>query len=248
MDRFVGTVAVVTGAGRGIGARIARDLVAEGAKVYVPDLDGFRSEGIAADLGDSAIPVQLDVTRRIEVASFFDRVDKENPTLNFLVNCAGGYSPLASSLSITEEEYDMVLDSNLKGTFLCCQAAIDLMVRNGRGAIVNFSSVAGRQISLALGPHYTAAKAGVLGLTRHLAKEFGRQGVRVNAMAPGSVEGERYSGLVSDSKRQRELESIPLGRFATPEDMSMVALFLLSDAARYITGATIDVNGGLLTI
>jgi NAD(P)-dependent dehydrogenase (short-subunit alcohol dehydrogenase family) len=85
-------------------------------------------------------------------------------------------------------------------------------------------------------------------LTRHLAKEFGRQGVRVNAMAPGSVEGERYSGLVSDSKRQRELESIPLGRFATPEDMSMVALFLLSDAARYITGATIDVNGGLLTI
>lgn len=248
MSRFAGKVAVVTGAGRGIGAQIARDLIAEGAKVYVTDLDSARSERTTADLGASAIPARLDVTKYREVAPLFERVAKENTRLDFLVNCAGGYSPLTSSLSITEEEYDMVLDSNLKGTFLCCQAAIGLMIRNGGGAIVNFSSIAARQTSLALGPHYTAAKVGVLGLTRHFAKEFGRQGVRVNAMTPSSVEGERYAELADAAKRERELESIPLGRFAVSQDMSMVALFLLSDAACFVTGATIDVNGGMLTI
>lgn len=249
MNWFSGKIAVVTGAGRGIGARIAEDLISEGAaRVYVPDLDVVRSEAAAVQLGPSAIPGRLDVTKRSEVAAFFERVASDVGAPDFLVNCAGGYAPLIPSLKITEDEYDMVLNSNLKGTFLCCQAAIGLMVKKNKGAIVNFSSTAGRQTSPALGSHYTAAKAGVLGLTRHFAKEFGRHGVRVNAMAPGSVEGERLAGLLTPADRQRQLDSIPLGRFAVPQDMSMVVLFLLSEDARYVTGATLDVNGGFLTM
>ena len=241
-------VAIVTGAGRGIGARIATDLVAEGATVFIPDLDGERSDRMAATLGAAAIPAQLDVCDGAAIAKFFARVDREAGGAALLVNCAGGYVPLIPSLKITEDEYDLVMDSNLKGTFLCCQAAIAQMVRKRQGAIVNFSSLAGRQTSPALGAHYTAAKAGVLGLTRHLAKEFVPHGVRVNAVAPGTTEGERVAGLLTEADRERQLSGIPLGRFATAEDLSPVVLFLLSDEARYITGATVDINGGVLTI
>jgi len=248
MSRFKGAVAVVTGAGRGIGARIAEDLIAEQATVYVADLDRERSECVAAKLGKTALRAEFDVRDREAVFAFFARVKEESGGADFLVNCAGGYVPLVPSLRIAEDEYDLVMDSNLKGTFLCCQAAITQMIEKRRGAIVNFSSLAGRQTSPALGAHYTAAKAGVLGLTRHLAKEFGPLGVRVNAVAPGTTEGERVAGLLTEEDRKRQLGGIPLGRFATAEDLSPVVLFLLSDGARYITGATVDINGGVLTI
>jgi 3-oxoacyl-[acyl-carrier protein] reductase len=248
MNTFAGKVAVVTGAGRGIGTVIAAHLVAEGATVYLPDLDGGRSHDVASRLGPAARPATLDVTSASQVTAFFRHVEEEAGGADCLVNCAGGYAPLVPTLKITEAEYDLVMDSNLKGTFLCCQAAIASMIRKHSGAIVNFSSLAGRQTSPALGSPYTAAKAGVLGLTRHLAKEFGAQGVRVNAVAPGTTEGERVAGLLTEEDRERQLQGIPLGRFTTPEDLADVVMFLLSDKARYITGATIDVNGGVLTI
>jgi NAD(P)-dependent dehydrogenase (short-subunit alcohol dehydrogenase family) len=248
MSGFANSIVVVTGAGRGIGAHIAKDLIAQGATVYIPDLDGGRSEKMAATLGPKAKPGKIDVCKRSDVFSFFDRVAKETSGVDYLVNCAGGYVPLIPSLQITEDEYDLVMDSNLKGTFLCCQAAIPQMIKKSRGSIVNFSSLAGRQTSPALGSHYTAAKAGVLGLTRHFAKEFGSKGVRVNAIAPGTTEGERVAGLLTEEDRERQLAGIPLGRFATATDLSAVVQFLLSDAAQYVTGATIDVNGGTLTI
>lgn len=248
MRRFTNKVAVVTGAGRGIGAVIAKDLIEEGATVYVPDLDAQRSEKMATNLGQSAKAGKLDVTKHTDVQAFFSRLEEEVGGVDYLVNCAGGYVPLIPSLSITEHEYDLVMDSNLKGTFLCCQSAVPQMIERNGGAIVNFSSLAGRQTSPALGSHYTAAKAGVLGLTRHFAKEFGANGIRVNAVAPGTTEGERVAGLLSSEDRTRQLGGIPLGRFATADDLSPVVLFLLSDDARYITGATIDINGGTLTI
>jgi NAD(P)-dependent dehydrogenase (short-subunit alcohol dehydrogenase family) len=248
VTRFNDKIAVITGAGRGIGAVIAGDLIAQGATVYIPDLDLGRSQSTAQKLGPSAIPAKLDVCERKEVASFFEWVGSEHAGIDYLVNCAGGYVPLVPTLQIAEDEYDLVMDSNLKGTFLSCQAAIPQMKRKGNAAIVNFSSLAGRQTSPALGSHYTAAKAGVLGLTRHLAKEFGADGVRVNAIAPGTTDGERVAGLLSPDDRARQLASIPLGRFATADDLSPVVQFLLSDDSRYITGATIDVNGGVLTI
>jgi len=248
MGAFSGKIAVVTGAGRGIGTVISRYLIAEGATVYIPDLDGERARNAAAKLGPAAKPATLDVTAAERVSEFFRHVDAEAGGADFLVNCAGGYAPLVPTLKVTEAEYDMVMDSNLKGTFLCCQAAIPAMIRKKGGAIVNFSSLAGRQTSPALGVHYTAAKAGVLGLTRHLAKEFGVEGVRANAIAPGTTDGERVAGLLTQEDRDRQLQGIPLGRFTTAEDLADVVLFLLSDKARYITGATIDVNGGVLTI
>jgi 3-oxoacyl-[acyl-carrier protein] reductase len=248
MDSFNSRIAVVTGAGRGIGKVVARYLMDAGATVYVPDLDGERSRQTSRELGNAVRPATLDVTDAAAVRSFFAHVDEEAGGADYLVNCAGGYAPLVPTLKITESEYDMVLDSNLKGTFLCCQAAIPAMIRKASGAIVNFSSLAGRQTSPALGSHYTAAKAGILGLTRHIAKEFGAQGVRANAVAPGTTEGERIVGLLTPQDRENQLKDIPLGRFTTPKDLADVVLFLLSDRARYITGATIDVNGGVLTI
>jgi 3-oxoacyl-[acyl-carrier protein] reductase len=248
MKLFDGKIAVVTGAGRGIGFVIARHLLDEGATVYVPDLDGERSQRAAKELGAAARPASLDVRDAGQVTAFFTQVDEEAGGADLLVNCAGGYAPLVPTLKITEEEYDMVMDSNLKGTFLCCQAAIAQMLKKHAGAILNFSSLAGRQTSPALGSPYTSAKAGVLGLTRHLAKEFGAGGVRVNAVAPGTTEGERVAGLLTPEDRERQLAGIPLGRFTTAEDLADTAVFLLSDRARYITGATIDVNGGVLTI
>lgn len=248
MTEFKGKIVVITGAGRGIGLVVAKHLIADGATVYVPDLDGERSRFAASELGDAARPATLDVTSAADVTRFFRHVDEEAGGADYLVNCAGGYAPLVPTLKITEAEYDLVMDSNLKGTFLCCQAAIPSMIRKNAGAIVNFSSLAGRQTSPALGSPYTAAKAGVLGLTRHLAKEFGAEGVRVNAVAPGTTEGERVAGLLTPEDRERQLLGIPLGRFTTAEDLADVVMFLLSERARYITGATIDVNGGVLTI
>lgn len=248
MYQFTNKIAVVTGAGRGIGRVIAADLAAEGVKVYIPDLDLERARETAKLLGPSVMPAQLDVSNAAAVSALFRQIDGETGGIDFLVNCAGGYKPRVPTLEITEAEFDMVLDSNLKGTFLCCQAAIPQMIRKKSGVIVNFSSIAGRQTSPALGSHYTAAKAGVLGLTRHLAKEFGAAGIRVNAIAPSTTEGERIGDLLTPEDRERQLSAIPLGRFATGQDLSRVVLFLLSDEARYITGATIDVNGGVLTI
>ncbi|HPA18719.1 MAG TPA: SDR family NAD(P)-dependent oxidoreductase [Verrucomicrobiae bacterium] len=248
MYSFKDKIAVVTGAGRGIGRVIAADLAAEGVKVCVPDLDIERARATAKLLGPSVMPAQLDVSNASAVGALFRQIGDEIGGVDFLVNCAGGYSPRVPTLEITEAEFDMVLDSNLKGTFLCCQAAIPQMIRKRSGAIVNFSSIAGRQTSPALGSHYTAAKAGVLGLTRHLAKEFGCAGIRINAIAPGTTEGDRIGDLLTPADRERQIAGIPLGRFATEQDLSRVVLFLLSDEARYITGATIDVNGGSLTI
>jgi 3-oxoacyl-[acyl-carrier protein] reductase len=248
MKRFEGSTAVITGAGRGIGAWIAEQIIGEGATVFIADMDKKRAQDTAARLGKAAIPVQLDVRDPSQVASLFSRVQSERGGTDYLVNCAGGYVPLVPTLDITPEEYDLVMDSNLKGTFLCCQQAIRQMENKKRGAIVNFSSLAGRQTSPALGSHYTAAKAGVLGLTRHIAKEFGPKGVRANAVAPGTTEGERVAGLLTKEDRAKQLSGIPLGRFATAQDIAPVVLFLLSDEAKYISGATIDINGAVLTI
>jgi len=239
---------MITGGGRGIGRVIARDMAAEGARLCLVDLDLGRAEEAAAELGEGHIGLQADVRSSGSVADAFAGMDKAFGKLDFLVNCAGGYTDHIAFLDITDEDYDLVMDSNLKGTFLCCQEAVRRMKDSGGGAIVNFSSLAGRATSPALGSHYTAAKAGVLGLTRHIAREFGGHGIRANAMAPGTTEGERVSAILTDEDRKRQIGGIPLGRLATADDLSPVVRFLLSDEARYLTGATMDVNGGVLML
>jgi NAD(P)-dependent dehydrogenase (short-subunit alcohol dehydrogenase family) len=246
MSRFTNKTVVITGAARGIGAVIAADCVSEGCRVAILDMDGPAARKKAESLGEGHIGLEVDVTDATAVRRAYKEIDGTFGGLDFLVNCAGGYSRNIKTLELTEADYDLVLDSNLKGTFLCCQEALRRMVTQGRGAIVNFSSLAGRATSPALGAHYTAAKAGVLGLTRHLAKEFGPLGIRVNAIAPGTTEGERVDQILTAEDRAQQISGIPLGRLAAAADLSPVVRFLLSEDAGYITGATIDVNGGVL--
>jgi NAD(P)-dependent dehydrogenase (short-subunit alcohol dehydrogenase family) len=161
-----------------------------------------------------------------------------------LVNCAGGFPRVRRTEELEDAEWRAVIDVNLFGTFACCRAAIPAMRESGFGRIVNVASEAARMPGWTTGVHYVAAKAGVLGLTRLLAREIGPDGITVNAVAPGTTITSRMNGLYTDAELEALVQRIPLRRAADPEDQSDPILFLLSSAARYITGATIDVNGG----
>ena len=166
-----------------------------------------------------------------------------------LVNAAGGYTMGRVTHELSAADWDMVLDSNLKGTFLCCKHVIPHMLTAGGGRIVNFSSNAGRTSSPALGVHYTAAKAGVLGLTRHLAKEYARPQHPCEHDCPGpGAGGAQLRDHDGGGARASCAGDIPLGRYAEPSDLSAAVRFLASDGARHITGATLDVNGGYVMV
>ena len=251
MLQFAGKVALVTGAGRGMGKRIAERFAREGAAVGVCDLVADRAETVARDIaaaGGKALAVTADVRDEAAVSAMVDRLIAQYGRIDILVNAAGGYGqPFRATHEMPESEWDMVLDSNLKGSFLCVKMVVPHMIRQGGGRIINFSSNAGRTYSPWLGSCYTAAKAGIIGLTRHLSREYARYGILVNTVAPGPTRGERVSDLVGDGKGQEEMAGqIPLGRLGEPDDVANVVLFVASDAARFMTGAILDVNGGFV--
>jgi 3-oxoacyl-[acyl-carrier protein] reductase len=244
-------VVLVTGAGRGIARQVALDFAAEGARVAVVDVVPERAKRTAAEIeaaGGTALALVADVRDEAAVQQMIEQTVRTFGRLDVLVNAAGGYTLGRVSHELSAADWDLVLDSNLKGSFLCCKHAIPAMLRAGGGRIVNFSSNAGRTSSPALGVHYTAAKAGVLGLTRHLAKEYAGQGILVNTVAPGPALVERNFEIMSEEAREQLRRDIPLGRYAEPADISAVVRFLASDGARHITGATIDVNGGYVMV
>jgi NAD(P)-dependent dehydrogenase (short-subunit alcohol dehydrogenase family) len=246
-----GSVTIITGAGRGMGKETAQQLLALGGKVAIVDLDQDRLGSAAADLTvdkGELLTLKADVMNESQVGAMVEETMRRFARIDHLVNCAGAYRAKSPSLQVDSDEWDVIVDSNLKGTFNCCRAVLPHMVAQRRGAIVNISSLAGRTCSPFLGVHYSAAKAGVLGLTRHLANEFGPSGVRVNAIAPGTMLGERVSEIASNDGLSKQAEGTPLGRLATPRDIAGVITFLISDLSAFITGATIDVNGGVLTI
>jgi NAD(P)-dependent dehydrogenase (short-subunit alcohol dehydrogenase family) len=250
--RFEDKVALVTGGGGALGHAAVAALAEEGAAVVVADVAVDAAEDAAQEArrrGARALALELDVTETRSVAAAFARVEEELGRLDVLVNLAGGSLDTPRHLSeITPEHYDLVLDVNLRGTFLCCQAAVPLMVRSGGGAIVNTSSIGGRSVSPVTGAPYAAAKAGVLGLTRRLALELGPLGIRVNAVAPGLfLSGPRLQGMweaMAENERTRVLDEIPLRRLPANSEAVAPMLFLASDEASYITGAVLDVNGG----
>jgi NAD(P)-dependent dehydrogenase (short-subunit alcohol dehydrogenase family) len=167
--------------------------------------------------------------------------------VDILVNNAGGGTSLRYLEEVTEDDWKLTIDSNLKSAFLCCRAVTPPMKRQRYGRIVNVSSVAGRNVSRLSGPQYSSAKAGMLGLSRHLAQDLGPFGITVNAVAPGPTLVDRVAkkwALRSEADRAHILSNIPLGRLAEPEEVATVIAFLASDDARYVTGVTIDVNGG----
>lgn len=240
---------VVTGAARGMGRACAWAFAREGAAVALLD----QSENALADAADKlkseglkAMRVACDVSNSESVNDAVGAVLAQHGTVDVLVNNAGVLRQTTPAHDIPDDEWDLVVNVNLKGVFLMSRAVLPLMRKKRSGKVINISSSAGRSTSELGGAHYTASKAGVLGLTRHLAREYGPYGVNVNAICPGLVETPMIREQASGEKLAHWLGQIPLGRFAEPEEEADLALFLASDQARYITGATIDLNGGSL--
>jgi 3-oxoacyl-[acyl-carrier protein] reductase len=237
--RLDGKVAIVTGAGGGIGRAIAQRFAAEGARVAVNDVSAEAARAVADAIGGLAVPA--DVSSSAEVDRIFDTTIAELGGVHVLVNNAGLIDVERHFLDADEAWWDRVISDNLKGQFLCALRAANWMARNGGGAIINLSSGGARASHRGMAA-YDASKGGVEAMTRALALDLGPYGIRVNALAPGSVD---VRGFTPEEAAERG-ETIPLGRVGTPEDMAGVALFLASDDARYVTGVAISVDGGLL--
>ena len=244
-------VVIVTGAGRAIPRQVALDFAREGDRVVVVDMIEERAKRTVAEIettGGTALAVACDVRDEAAVQSMVEQTVRTFGRVDVLVNAAGGYTMGRVTHELSSEDWDLVVDSNLKGIFLCCKHVIPHMLAAGGGRIINFSSNAGRTSSPALGVHYTAAKAGVLGLTRHLAKEYAKHQILVNTVAPGPALVERNYEILDADGIERLRKEIPLGRYAEPSDLSAAVRFLASDGARHITGATLDVNGGYVMV
>ncbi len=248
--RFDGKVVIVTGSSDGIGRAAALVFAREGGQVVLNARGPDRLEAARAALaavGKPPLVVPGDVSQAAPVGRLVGETLQQFGRVDVLVNNAGGGSTLRFLEEVTEEDWDRVVDSNLKSAFRCCQAVAPAMKGQRYGRIVNVSSVAGRNVSRLSGPQYSSAKAGMLGLTRHLAQDLGPFGITVNAVAPGPTLVDRIArkwALRSTEDRAHILASIPLGRLAQPEDVAPVIAFLASDDAAYVTGVTIDVNGG----
>ena len=239
-------VAIVTGAAQGMGAAIAGRLSAEGAKVVLSDINVEKVAGVAerinATIEGSAMSMKTDVTKEDEVAEMVEATIAHYGSVGILVNNAGILYPTRID-HVTKAEWDEVLDVNLNGSFLCSKAVLPIMKKNNFGRIVNMSSSAGRSVSTLGGVHYTAAKAGVLGLTRGMAKEVAPFGITVNAICPGLIDTEMARENCTPEQLRAYEESFPISRLGTPEEVAQLIAFLATDAA-YITGASIDINGG----
>jgi 3-oxoacyl-[acyl-carrier protein] reductase len=244
---FSKQVAVVTGGARGIGRSSAEAFADAGARVYVLDLDATGGQAVAKGIGDrggQAAFLACDVTDAAGVKAAFDHVLAEAGRLDILVNCAGGFWKQLSVEQTPEDEWDKVVDLNLKSVFLCARAAIPAFKRQRSGRIINIGSMAGVSVLQPSSPPYSAAKAGVHSLTRVLAFELGKHGVTANAIAPGTTATERVVAVRSQEQRDMIGKGTLVGRIAEVSDIVGWVLFLASPEASYFTGQTVSVNGG----
>jgi NAD(P)-dependent dehydrogenase (short-subunit alcohol dehydrogenase family) len=247
---LAGRSALVTGAARGMGRAIALTLAGRGARLFVNDLEPAALAGIESELREiSHDPVAIagDVTDPGAVEAIFAAVEHAGGRPDIVVNNAGVLrgTPVAD---ISPAEWNLVLGVNLTGTFLVSQRALGPMTAGGWGRIVNLSSTAGKNVSTIGGAHYTAAKAGILGLTRHLAKEVAANGITVNAICPGLIDTDMVRDTIDPEAIDRYARSFPISRLGRPEEVADLVAFLCSDEAGYITGASLDINGGDLMV
>ncbi len=245
MAKLDGQVAIVTGAGQGIGQGVALCLAQAGARVVAADFVHARAAQTAEEiraLGGQALGAQLDVTRADSVSGLVYSTLTHFGKIDILVNNAGVVivKPITSQ---TEADWDHVVDVNLKGVFLCCHRVVKEMIKQKSGAIVNIASIAAFHYTV---PHvpYAASKAGVVAITRDLAFEVARHGVRVNAIAPGPIETPMMGSALTQQQKEAHAKTIPLSRLGQPRDIGNAAVFLASDDASFITGATLPVSGG----
>jgi NAD(P)-dependent dehydrogenase (short-subunit alcohol dehydrogenase family) len=243
--RLKDKVALITGAGSGIGQASARIFAREGAKVVCVDVKGDAAEATAREVGGRAFAADVSKAKDAEAMVAF--AEETYGRLDIAFNNAGIFHPDDDSVTNTSEEiWDLVMNVNLKGVFLGCKYEIPALLRAGGGAIVNTASFVAILGAATPQIAYTASKGGVLSMTREIAVEFARKNIRCNALCPGPVETPLLAELLSDpARRQRRLVHIPPGRFARAEEMANAALFLASDEASYVNGATFMVDGGI---
>lgn len=254
---LAGRVAIVTGAGRGIGRATALALARMGADIVVAEVDQAGAEATAAEvkgLGRRVSVVSADVTRRADLTAMAERTRAEFGRIDILVNNAGIYRA-APTLEITEEHWDAIMTVNAKAVFFATQAVLPAMIAQKRGAIVSLASMAGK-IGSANNLPYNASKAAVISMTKSFALAHAADGIRANCVCPGFVETDMWSvvardlgaiaGVSAEEFTRRRVKQVPLGRMERPEDVAEVIAFLASDRAGYVTGQAVSVDGGLV--
>jgi 3-oxoacyl-[acyl-carrier protein] reductase len=250
-QEFYGKFGIVTGAASGIGRAAALHLARLGAGLTLVDIDKTLLQSVAAEIESVGAPKpkveKVDVSSEAEVKTGVENTLAAFGRIDFLVTSAG-ILRRTQFAKIPVAEWDLMMSVNLRGTFLCCHAVVPVMLKQGGGVIVNVASLAGRTASVLGGAHYTAAKHGVVGLTRHIARELGPANIRVNAFCPGAT----LTPLVQRATPQEELDRIasgmPIRRWSKPEEQARVIAFLLSDDSCFMTGACIDSNGGAVMV
>lgn len=241
-------VCVITGgaSARGLGKACARMMADQGAYIVITDLDGEAAAAAAADITKSGFGMACDVSDPAACRHAAEEILERAGCIDVLVNNAGISQPL-KLMDIAQEDYDQVLDVSLRGTLNMSQAVTPSMRSRRSGSIICMASIAGQQGGgIFGGPHYAAAKAGVVGLAKAMARELGPDQIRVNCIAPSLIDTDIVKDKLSDERRAEIISGVPLGRVGEADDVAGVAVFLASDLSSYVTGATIDVNGGSL--
>ena len=241
-------VAIVTGGGTGIGRSIALEFAEFGADVVVCSRNLENLERVADEvkaLGRHALAIKADITKKTDIDHLVQKVMEEFGRIDILVNNGGVGSPVPI-IEVDEDEWDLIMDTNLKGTYFCCQAVGQRMIEQKKGNIINITSGDGKRVSGGLGTSYNVAKAGAIMLTQCLAWDFGKHNIRINSIAPGYTRTKMTQSYLSDPEILKMLESRrPLGRIGEPDEIASAALFLASDASSFMTGQTINVCGGV---
>lgn len=255
MDNYLdltGKVALVTGAASGIGSATAVALAEQGAAVAINyhrnETGAEQTRQRITEAGGQAITIQADVTRSSDVRMLIERTVNELGPVDILVNNAGSLVERLKILELTEERWDEVINLNLKSAFLCAQAVAASMMERKTGAIINVSSIAGRNGGALGSIHYSAAKGGLITMTKGLAKELAPYGVRVNAVSPGVIDTPFHEQFSTPEIMKVYANNIPLGRVGAPAEVARIITFLASGAASYLAGETIEINGGMLML